>query len=48
MILVLWTFLDLIFTRARYCRRLVGVWYPHLRVPRWTAAILESEPNEDL
>ena len=47
-ILVLQTFIDLILARARHCRRLVGVWYTHLRVPRWTTAILESKSNEDL
>lgn len=48
MILVLQTFVDLTLARARNCRRLVGVWYTRLRVPRWTAAILESKSNEDL
>ena len=48
MALVLLSFSDLIRSRARYCCRLVGVWYSYLRVPRGTAAILESKSYEDL
>ena len=35
-------------SRSRYCCRLVGFWYSDIRVPRWTTAILESKPHEDL